>query len=207
MNMSDTNPGDNHLHRLILFSDAVFAIAITLLAIEIHPPEHWHGVAQLFALMHEKLLAYAISFAVVGIYWVSHRRIFSRLARANGVLDVLNLVVLGLVALLPLGTELLWEASDGHAYLVYVGLVASIGLAMAVLWTYAAFIGEIAKPAPRIEAVYILLRSALLPGLLCGLTFFSIVNPWGWGLMAALLVGLSLTSRWVSARSSTQTEA
>jgi uncharacterized membrane protein len=206
MNMSDTNPGDNHLHRLILFSDAVFAIAITLLAIEIHPPEHWHGVAQLFALMHEKLLAYAISFAVVGIYWVSHRRIFSRLARANGVLDVLNLVVLGLVALLPLGTELLWEASDGHAYLVYVGLVASIGLAMAVLWTYAAFIGKIAKPAPRIEAVYILLRSALLPGLLCGLTFFSIVNPWGWGLMAALLVGLSLTSRWVSARSSTQTE-
>jgi uncharacterized membrane protein len=178
--MSDTNPGDNHLHRLILFSDAVFAIAITLLAIEIHPPEHWHGVAQLFALMHEKLLAYAISFGVVG---------------------VLNLVVLGLVALLPLGTELLWEASDGHAFLVYVGLVASIGLAMAVLWTYAAFIGRIAKPAPRIETVYTLLRTALLPGLMCGLTFFSIVHPWGWGLMAALLVGLSLISRWVQARS------
>jgi uncharacterized membrane protein len=206
MTMSDTNPGDNHLHRLILFSDAVFAIAITLLAIEIHPPEHWHGVAQLFDLMQEKLLAYAISFAVVGIYWVSHRRIFSRLARADGPLDVLNFVVLGLIALLPLGTELLWEGSDGHAFIVYVGLVGSIGIALAMLWTYAAFIGKIAKPAPMIETIYILLRVALLPGLMCGLSFFSIVYPWGWALMATLIIGLAFTSRWVKSRSAAAIE-
>lgn len=198
MTMSDTNPGDNHLHRLILFSDAVFAIAITLLAIEIHPPEHWNGVAQLLALMAPKLTAYTVSFAVVGIYWVSHRRIFSKLARANGVLDVLNFAVLGLIALLPLATELLWEQVGGQAYPVYVSLVAVIGLALAVLWGYAAFIGKLAKPVAWPEAVFVLVRVALLPGLMCGLSFFSIVHPWGWAVMALLIVGLSFASRWIA---------
>jgi uncharacterized membrane protein len=203
MNMSDTNPGESHLHRLVLFSDAVFAIAITLLAIEIHPPEHWNGVAELLALMTPKLSAYTVSFAVVGIYWVSHRRIFAKLARANGVLDVLNFVVLGLVALLPLATELLWEQVSGQAYPVYVSLVAVIGVALAVLWGYAAFIGKLSKPVPVPEAVSVLLRVALLPGLMCGLSFYSNAHPWGWAIMAALIAALVLASRWVAKLSST----
>jgi uncharacterized membrane protein len=196
--MSDTNPGDSHLHRLVLFSDAVFAIAITLLAIEIHPPEHWDGVPHLLSLMGPKLAAYAVSFAVVGIYWVSHRRIFSRLAKANGVLDALNFVVLGLIALLPLATELLWEQVSGQAYPVYVALVAAIGVALAVTWGYAAFIGKLANPTPWPEAVFVLVRVALLPGLMCGLSFFSIVYPWGWAIMAVLLGGVMLLGRWMA---------
>jgi uncharacterized membrane protein len=196
--MSDTNPGDSHLHRLVLFSDAVFAIAITLLAIEIHPPEHWDGIPHLLSLMAPKLAAYAVSFAVVGIYWVSHRRIFARLAKANGVLDALNFVVLGLIALLPLATELLWEQVSGQAYPVYVALVAAIGVALAVTWGYAAFIGKLANPTPWPEAVFIMARAALLPGLMCGLSFFSIIYPWGWALMAALLGGFALLGRWMT---------
>lgn len=196
--MSDTNSGDSspgHLHRLVLFSDAVFAIAITLLAIEIHPPEHWRGVADLFAQMGHKLTAYAVSFAVVGVCWFSHRRVFARLARANGVLDFLNFGVLGLVALLPLVTELLWESHNGQAVLVYVGLVALIGVATGLLWAYAAFIGKLVEPMPAAEAWFVLLRVALLPGLMCGLTLFSLIYPWGWALLAALLLGLNLVGR------------
>jgi len=191
--------GAGHLHRLVLFSDAVFAIAITLLAIEIHPPEHWHGVSDLFAQMGHKLTAYAVSFAVVGVCWFSHRRVFARLVRANGGLDVFNFLVLGLIALLPLSTELLWEQRGGQAVLVYVGHVALIGLAMGLVWAYAAFVGKLAEPMPVGEALFVLLRVTLLPGLMCGLTIFSIVQPWGWALLAGLVVGLNLIGRRLAA--------
>jgi uncharacterized membrane protein len=192
-----TDKEAQHLHRLILFSDAVFAIAITLLAIEIHPPGHWHGVADLFGQMQHKLMAYAVSFAVVGIYWISHRRIYSRLRKANDVLDILNLVMLGLLALLPLGTQLLWESGSAPAVFVYVGLVTAIGLAHAVAWGYAAFLGGLSEPMPAIEKIYVLLRVALLPGLMCGLIFLSIVTrtPWGWLGIALVLGALSLINR------------
>jgi uncharacterized membrane protein len=192
-----TDKEAKHLHRLILFSDAVFAIAITLLAIEIHPPEHWHGVADLFGQMQHKLMAYAVSFVVVGIYWISHRRTFSRLRKADGILDALNLVMLGLLALLPLGTELLWESGSAPAVFVYVGLVTSIGLAHAAAWAYAAFLGGLTEPMPTIEKIYVLLRVALLPGLMCSLSFVSIITntPWGWLGIAAVIGALPLANR------------
>lgn len=199
--MTDITDKDaQHLHRLILFSDAVFAIAITLLAIEIHPPEHWHGVADLLGQMQHKLLAYAVSFAVVGVNWISHRRTFSRLRRADGVLDVLNLLMLGLLALLPLGTEMLWENGTGSTVAVYVGLVTAIGLAHALAWGYAAFVGKLAEPIPTPERVFVLLRVALLPGLMCGLTFLSLVTrtAWGWLGMVVVVAGLSLINRLVA---------
>lgn len=193
--MSDKDLGAGHLHRLVLFSDAVFAIAITLLAIEIHPPEHWNGVGELFALMGAKLTAYAVSFAVVGVCWFSHRRVFARLVRADGGLDVFNFIVLGLIALLPLATELLWEQRGGQALPVYVGHVALIGLAMGLVWAYAAFVGKLAEPMPLGEALFVLLRVSLLPGLLCGLSIFSIVYPWGWALIVAVLLGFHWAGR------------
>lgn len=197
MTTTTTPKEEQHLHRLILFSDAVFAIAITLLAIEIHPPEHWHGAADLFRQMQHKLLAYAVSFGVIGIYWISHRRTFSRLTRANGTLDVLNLLMLGLLALLPLGTELLWESGTAPAIFIYVGLVTAIGVAHAVAWAYAAFLGGLAEPISTIEKLYILLRVAVLPGLMCSLTFFSLITgtPWGWLGMAVVVAALSIINR------------
>ncbi|WP_297514137.1 TMEM175 family protein [uncultured Caulobacter sp.] len=193
--MSERDSGAAHLHRLVLFSDAVFAIAITLLAIEIHPPHDWNGVADLFRQMAAKLVAYVVSFAVVGIYWISHRRIFERLKSANGVLDVLNFVVLGLVALLPLATELLWEQKAGQAFPVYVALVAAIGLAIGLLWAYAVFIGGLAHPTPRGEAIFVMLRVALLPGFMCWMSFFSLAYPWGWAVMAVVIVALRIVNQ------------
>ncbi len=193
-----TDAGGTHLHRLVLFSDAVFAIAITLLAIEIHPPHHWTSIGDLFAQMNEKLLAYAISFAVIGICWISHRRVYGRMIRADGALDVLNFLVLGLIGLLPLGTELLWE-QQGRALVVYVSQVALIGVFMGLLWGYAAFIGKLTEPMSNGEAIYVLLRVALLPGLMCTLTFLSMAKPPFALLFVALFGGLSFLGRRVTA--------
>jgi uncharacterized membrane protein len=186
--------GGAHLHRLVLFSDAVFAIAITLLAIEIHPPHHWEGIGDLFAQMNDKLFAYAISFAVIGVCWISHRRVYGRLVRADGALDVLNFLVLGLIGLLPLGTELLWE-QHGRALVVYVSQVALIGVFMGVLWTYAAFVGRLTEPMPVSEKLFVLLRVALLPGLMCTLTFLSMAKPVFALLFIPLMAGLSFLGR------------
>ncbi|MBU4436241.1 MAG: DUF1211 domain-containing protein [Alphaproteobacteria bacterium] len=196
--MSDKETGDPHLHRLVLFSDAVFAIAITLLAIEIHPPEHWSGISELFYLMRFKLQAFAVSFAVIGIYWMTHRRVFARLKAANGVLDVLNFMVLGLVSLTPLCAELLWERGSLDVVIVYVGLVSAIGAAMGAVWGYAAFIGKLALPFRTGEALFLLVRLAVSPGLFCGLTMVTLVKPAiGAPLLALALIGLSLLGRWV----------
>jgi len=186
--------GGAHLHRLVLFSDAVFAIAITLLAIEIHPPHHWTSIGDLFAQMSEKLFAYLISFAVIGVCWISHRRVYGRLVRADDALDVLNLLVLGLIGLLPLGTELLWE-QHGKALVVYVSQVALIGVFMGVLWTYAAFVGRLTEPMPVAEKLFVLLRVALLPGLMCTLTFLSMAKPVFALLFIPLVAGLSFLGR------------
>ena len=189
---------EQHLHRLVLFSDAVFAIAITLLAIEIHPPEGWNGqVGSFFHLMAAKLLSYAVTFAAVGVLWISHRRTFSRLHRADGLLDVLNFLMLGLVALLPLGTQLLWEVHSSGPLVLYVGLVAAIGLTQGLIWTHAAFIGRLAEPMGIGARLFILARVSLLPGLFCGLSFLSLGTgtPWGFLAIGAILLGLTLIGR------------
>ena len=189
---------EQHLHRLILFSDAVFAIAITLLAIEIHPPEGWDGdVGSFFHLMAAKLLAYAVTFATIGVLWISHRRTFSRLRRADGPLDVLNFLMLGLVALLPLATQLLWEVHTAGPLLLYVSLVAVIGLVQGLIWTHAAFIGKLAEPMSLGTRLFILLRVTLLPGLFCGLSFLSLGTrtPWGFLAIGGVMLVMTLIGR------------
>lgn len=183
-----------HLHRLILFSDAVFAIAITLLAIEIHPPEGWNGdIGSFFPLMAAKLASYAVTFACIGVLWISHRRTFSRLTHADGALDVLNFLMLGLVALLPLGTQLLWEVHTPGPLLLYVGLVGVIGLTQGLIWAYAAFIGHLTEPMGIGTRLFILARVTLLPGLFCGLTFLSLGTQTPWGFVSIGVISLALT--------------
>jgi uncharacterized membrane protein len=205
-----TDKEAQHLHRLILFSDAVFAIAITLLAIEIHPPEGWHGdVGSFFHLMAAKLTAYAVSFAAIGVLWISHRRTYSRLRKADGALDVLNFLMLGLVALLPLGTELLWEANSAGSLYIYVGLVAAVGVAQGLAWGYAAFIGKLAEPIELSTRLFILARVTLLPGLFCGLSFVSVLTrtPWGFLAIAAIAAGLSFVGRRLQPKPAAEPEA
>jgi uncharacterized membrane protein len=84
------------------FSDGVLAIAITLLVIEIHPPEIHQGKTLAHALWAQwpSYLAYMVSFLTIGVVWLNHHRIFTQVHRVDGPLLVLNLN-------LPLGTALI----------------------------------------------------------------------------------------------------
>jgi uncharacterized membrane protein len=93
------------LERLILFSDAVFAIAITLLVIEIKIPEVEHPTdkALLRSLAHliPKFIGFIISFLLIGLYWTIHHRMFGYVTSYDRKLLVLNLFFLFFIVLMP----------------------------------------------------------------------------------------------------------
>ncbi|QLQ13503.1 MAG: DUF1211 domain-containing protein [Brevundimonas sp.] len=117
---------DPSLERLLFFSDGVFAIAITLLSIELHPPHGWNGtVADLWGRGWQGFIAYGLSFLVIGIFWNAHRRIFIQINRFTQGIFLLNLLLLGAIALMPFATNLLYsQRGASEAYLAYLGLVS-----------------------------------------------------------------------------------
>ena len=129
--------------RLIMLSDGVFAIAITLLAFDLHGPARSRSLADLWAALSPQLDAYALSFVVIAVYWLAHRRFFAMIVTVDAPVTVLNLVTLALVALVPAATALVHGAA---AMLVYSGLVVAIGLSVAAVWGYAALVADLVSP-------------------------------------------------------------
>jgi uncharacterized membrane protein len=127
------------LERLIFFSDGVFAIVITLLVIELHPPDQWdHTLGGLWQSEWYALLAYAISFLAVGVYWNHHRRLFRRIVHFRPGLVFFNLLLLGLVVLVPFAAQLILKGSLP----LFLALLVLIGIAQALLWSFAAFFSD-----------------------------------------------------------------
>src|SRR3954451_7447052 len=87
--------------RLLMLSDGIFAIAITLAALEIQPPPEHASVQQMVHAMARPIIAYLFSFGVIGTFWIQHRDLFARVRRADAALTFLTLTLLCLIALLP----------------------------------------------------------------------------------------------------------
>ncbi|MGI9169614.1 MAG: TMEM175 family protein, partial [Caulobacteraceae bacterium] len=121
--------------RLIMLSDGVFAIAITLLAFDLRGPTAWDGrLASLWADLAPKLDAYALTFLVIGVYWLAHRRFMAMILTVDPPVSVINLIILALVALLPAATRLTHTQGPlSPTMLVYGALIAAIGACMAAL--------------------------------------------------------------------------
>jgi uncharacterized membrane protein len=132
---------DNEIEfgRIVSFSDGVFSIAITLLVLNLLGISDTlsHGeVAGALWDQREKLLAYAISFAVIGRFWVVHHSFFGEVKAFDGRLMSLNLFYLGWVVLIPFSSEVLGEYAGATAavvlYAVNLAGVVLIGQWMAV---------------------------------------------------------------------------
>lgn len=160
---------DNSLDRLLFFSDGVFAIAITLLSIELHPPHDWDGTAaSLWSQGWPGFAAYALSFLVIGIFWTAHRRMFTQIRRFTTGVFFLNLLLLGLIALMPFMTNLLYiDGPRSDAFLIYLGVVSAAGLVQGAMLAWAVFVNHAVDPAVHVSRrVTAILSAGLLPGLI-----------------------------------------
>jgi len=129
--------------RLEAFSDGVFAVAITLLAFDIHLPSLEadvtnEGLYHALLALAPKLYSYAVSFVLVGMFWVAHHNIFAIIGRTDRLLQWLNLFVLLWVCLLPFSATTLGSYPALRTAVVLYGLnLLLIGQSLFWLWRYA----------------------------------------------------------------------
>jgi len=100
---------DHPLERMVFFSDAVFAIAITLLVIELRPPHLPHGASDMahwraLALIVPSFIGYAISFWVIGAFWMGHHRVFALAAHYHPRILAWNMGLLWTIGFMPFVT-------------------------------------------------------------------------------------------------------
>ena len=133
---------DPRLARLFALVDGVYAIALTLLAVELVLPqasEHLHGEALLKSILDfwPKILGFLTSFTLIAIFWHGHHLAFHYLRRFDGRLDWLRFLHLLCIAFLPFPTAILGEhISDPVAQEFYFGTILVSGLVTMALWWY-----------------------------------------------------------------------
>jgi len=125
---------EHRLERLVFFSDAVFAIAITLLVIEIHAPHLPFAAtpqAHLAALQHlyPEFFGFVVSFFVVGAFWAGHHRAFALAEHWHDRLILANLTMLLAIAAMPFFTAYLSANAGARVpVLLYAGWMLAAAL-------------------------------------------------------------------------------
>jgi uncharacterized membrane protein len=181
--------------RTEAFSDGVFAIAVTLLVLEIRPPEHGEGslVDGLLDLW-PSYLAYALSFATIGIMWLNHHELL-RLVRAvdRGFL-LMNLLLLLLVAFIPFPTNVLADfLADADerktAAFFYAGSFTVMAVVYNAYWHYLRSHRSLLEPHVTDAELAAITRSYLFGPTVYGLaTVAAFVSAW---LSVAICAALS----------------
>jgi uncharacterized membrane protein len=140
------------MERIVFFSDAVFAIAITLLALEIRLPEdvahagNGELLQSLFSIL-PKYLGYIISFLSIGNFWVIHHRQYQYIERYDTRLMFINLLVLMAVAFIPFPTSVISENGNRTATILYALNASLVGILSTLLWVYASHKRRLVMPA------------------------------------------------------------
>jgi TMEM175 potassium channel family protein len=125
--------------RLEAFSDGVFAIAATLLVLDLHVPETDKGLARGLLEQWPTYVAYVTSFLTIGIMWVNHHELFQHVHEVDRTLLFENLLLLMVVSITPFPTSVLGRYAtaeqDAHIAAALYGVVmVAMGLAFTLLW-------------------------------------------------------------------------
>ncbi|TMC68686.1 MAG: DUF1211 domain-containing protein [Chloroflexi bacterium] len=127
------------MNRLHALTDGVYAIAMTLLVLELHVPDA-HSSAELtagLASLAPSLFSFALGFAVLGTYWVGNAINLSHLGRVDRAVLFLNVLQLFFIALLPFSTAIIGRYPDQAAAVILYGVhLEGLGLAQFAHWVY-----------------------------------------------------------------------
>jgi uncharacterized membrane protein len=135
-------PALMNVARFEAFSDGVFAIAATLLVVDLRLPD-LSGMtpeqsAVRLASLWPQLLGYATSFAIIGVLWINHHALFHFLKKVDRVSLIINLGLLMCVAFIPYPTALIAHFGQNSAVVVLFGCtMAAAGFVFSALWFYA----------------------------------------------------------------------
>lgn len=153
--------------RVVFFSDAIFAIAITLLAVELRHPlaAVSTGQASLFAGgVSNSLFGFGISFAVIGLFWLGHHGLFRYIVALDRPLIGLNLIFLGTIAFLPYPTFVLANYGNRASVVIFYAVCAGVaGLAEGAVWVYASARPELVDPSAQSIRLLFTLRVMRIP--------------------------------------------
>ena len=149
------------LDRLVNFSDAVFAIAATVLVLSVHIPLDLKGpdldrkIWESFRDALPSIFAYFVSFFIIGRTWLAHHRMFRIIRRIDGRFIGLNLLLLSVIALLPFPTEVFGAYNTSRpALIVYAASISVSGLTSALLYWYATKDDRLIDPSTDKQWIY-----------------------------------------------------
>jgi uncharacterized membrane protein len=158
--------------RVVFFSDAVFAIVITLLVLpltaEFDVSDEPHDLAQRVRDLWPNVLGFVISFLVIGQFWMTHHRMFGHLRRCDPGLLWLNLLVLMSVSFLPFPTVVLAAPAgdeDRFPAVFYAASITLTSLVVTVTWLYAVRRNLVAETIDRRRLHEITTRSVVTSGI------------------------------------------
>jgi len=187
------------LERIVFFSDAVFAIAITLLAIDVRLPELSANqtnttLLEELAKIRPAFFAFALSFGVIAAFWVGHYRTFRVVTRLDSRLITVNLVFLFFIAALPFPTSVLAGQGDVPvAEILYAIFGILTGAASTFLWLYVVRAGLVAPTVTPEIARFVTYRAIVVPimfALSIPLAFLHPAVVWAWWIAIFPIQGL-----------------
>ena len=181
------------LERIVFFSDAVFAIAITLLIIEVKVPHLEHEATDRdFVLALVKLIpnfvGYFFSFLVIGAYWIGHHKIYGHIVDWNYGLIWRNVLFLMVIAFMPFTTAFFSEyVTQAVPTVLYASAFALAGVLEIVLWRYAISHGLTDPEVDPRELGHMTWRMSALPAVGLLAVIIGLIKPIFAGMAFALI--------------------
>jgi uncharacterized membrane protein len=188
--------------RLQTLADGVFAIALTLLALELPTPQHSPHLRH--DLLHQWpfYAAYTVSFITIAIVWVNHHTLLDGVRSADRALLELNLLLLLFVAVVPWPTGLLAEylrepkPQSGTAAVTYGLLMTAMSGTFTLIWVRLAHTRQLLHPLARSRLRGALRRSAAGPAVYAVSTVVAVFDASAaFGLFAAVAIYFALSGR------------